>query len=247
MKFTKKYKVLYYDIDVNGAIYPSRLLTYLQETANEHTFVLGCDPDAMTEKYSGGFWLTRFCMSIPRAIRFGDEIEVTTWPTNDSRGFSFNRCFEVKVGGEVVCEAYSVWALMNRETMMPVKVKDFDIALDEDEPIKPAAPLHARLPKEIELVSGGEYKVGYAAIDYNGHMNNARYPDIVCGFLPPKVLSGKRVEELTISYLHEAPAGDSIKGFYAADPEEQDVYYVRTERASDSATNVEVRIKLTEV
>ena len=247
MKFKGKYTVLFHDTDTNGIIYPSRLFMFLQETAHGHTSSVGCAPEIMIARDSGCFWLTRICVSILSEIRFGDELEVFTFATKDSRGFSFNRCFEIYRKGEKVCEAYSVWALMNLTTMRPMAVKDWNIDLGLEDPIKPSAPLHVRIPKDIELTSAGTQKVYYRDIDYNGHMNNARYADVLCGFLPEEALSGKRVSEISISFMHEAAKGETIEGFFGKDGEDEDVYYVRTLCASDNNVNVEARIKLADI
>lgn len=247
MKFKEKFKVLFHDTDTNGIIYPSRLFMFLQETAHGHTDSVGCAPEIMIERDGGCFWLTRICVSILSDIRFGDELEVVTFATNDSRGFSFNRCFEIYRGGEKVCEAYSVWALMNLAAMRPMAVKDWNIDLGLEDPVKPTAPLHVRIPRELALTPSGEQKVYYRDIDYNGHMNNARYPDIICGFLPEEALVGRRVSEISISFMHEAAKGETIGGAWGRDSEDEDVYYVRTVRASDDGVNVEARIKLLDI
>ena len=244
MKFNEKYKVLFHDTDTNGIIYPTRLFMFLQETAHRHTDSVGCDPHIMIERDGGCFWLTRICVSILSDIHFGDELEVFTFATNDSRGFSFNRCFEIYRNGEKICEAYSVWALMNITTMRPMAVKDWNIDLGLEDPIKPCAPLHVRIPKDVELSLAGCQKVYYRDVDYNGHMNNARYPDILCGFLPESAINGRRISEISISFMHEAEKGETIEGFCGADGEEENVFYVRTVRASDKNVNVEARIKL---
>lgn len=245
MKFKEKFKVIFHDTDTNGIIYPSRLLMFLQETAHGHTNSVGCSPDIMIKRDGGCFWLTRICISIMADIRCGDELEVVTFATDDSRGFSFNRCFEMYRNGQKVCEAYSVWALMNITSMRPIAVKDWNVDLGLEPPIKPSAPLHVRIPRDLELADKGSHTVFYRDIDYNGHMNNARYPDVLCGFIPFTDLEGKRVCEISISFLHEAARGETIKGFVAKATDEQDVYYVKTVRESDGNTNVESRIKLT--
>ncbi len=247
MRFKEKYKALFHDTDTNGIIYPSRLFMFLQETAHGHTNSVGCAPEIMIERDGGCFWLTRICVSILSDIHFGDELEVETFATNDSRGFSFNRCFEIYRNGEKVCEAYSVWALMNLKAMRPMAVKDWNIDLGLEDPIKPSAPLHARIPKDIELAPSGTQMVYYRDVDYNGHMNNARYPDILCGFLREDVLSGKRISEISINFMHEAAKGETIEGSWGKDSEDESIYYVRTVRASDGNVNVEARIKLADV
>ena len=65
--------------------------------------------------------------------------------------------------------------------------------------------------------------------------------------MPEEALSGKRVSEISISFMHEAAKGETIEGFFGKDGEDEDVYYVRTLRASDNNVNVEARIKLADI
>ncbi|MEE0968509.1 MAG: thioesterase [Clostridia bacterium] len=247
MKFKQKFKVIFHDTDINGIIYPSRLLMFMQESAHGHTEMFDCAPEVMIKRDGSCFWLTRICISIFADIRANEEVEVVTFATNDSRGFSFNRCFEIYRGDEKVACGYSVWALMKLDVMRPVAVKDWSVDLGLEDPIKPSAPLHVRIPRELDMSEMGLHTVYYRDIDNNGHMNNARYPDVICGFLPHDALLGKRVEELSVSFLHEAAKGETVKGFFAPSPDECDVYFVRTVRMSDGEVNVEARVKLAEI
>ena len=94
------------------------------------------------------------------------------------------------------------------------------------------------IPKDAETV--GTYTVNYADLDQNRHMNNTRYPDMYSNFLP---LENKRIESITISYLAEAPAGDTLTVMRA---EKDGFYYFRTIR-SDGKINSEAEIKLTPI
>ncbi len=244
MKFKQNFKVIHHDTDINGIIYPSRILMFMQETAQGQLAMFGCAPDRMIKEENRCFWLTRISIAINAEIRCGDELEVITFPTNDSRGFSFNRCFEVYRGGELVASAYSVWALMNFENMRPIAVKDWDGLASDEDPIAPPAPLHIRIPRDVELCEAGSLTICYRDIDNNRHMNNSRYPDVLCGFIPIDELRGKRVSEISISFLHEAALGDTVTGVWGKGSEEDQIFFVRTLRNSDGSVNVEARVKL---
>lgn len=247
MIFEKDYKILYHDTDGKGVLSPSRLLVYLQETAQAHIMSLGAGDEAMRSRDKEAFWLTRICFDVIKPIRAFDKIKVETWGSDDSRCFSFTRCFRVRRGGETVAQAYSVWALMNIETLRPISVKEWSVPLELEAPIKPSAPLHARLPRDAVYTHGGTRTVTYGDIDVNGHMNNTRYPDVLCGFLPSAAFDGKCVNEMSLSYLHEAADGCTLEGTFAPDPEDDDVYYVRTLISGTETVNAEARIKLKKV
>ena len=56
----------------------------------------------------------------------------------------------------------------------------------------------------------GKYKVSYTDLDYNGHMNNTYYADILCNYIPELAEGTHRVESLRIHYSKEAPLGDVL-------------------------------------
>ena len=56
------------------------------------------------------FLLSRINMSLYHPLFAGDDIEAFSWGC-ESRGVSFNRCYQLRRGGEVIAEAASVWGL----------------------------------------------------------------------------------------------------------------------------------------
>jgi acyl-ACP thioesterase len=70
----------------------------------------------------------------------------------------------------------------------------------------------------------------------NGHMNNTKYPDILCGYIGD--MRGQRVVSMALSFVSEAPLHEALK-VYAGSSD--GVWYVRTVRANGQ-TNVEAEI-----
>jgi acyl-ACP thioesterase len=60
-------------------------------------------------------------------------------------------------------------------------------------------------------------------------MNNTRYPDMICDFLPI-LPEGKRVGTMSLSYVKEAALGDTFTVFRAPMPDTPDAFLVRTKR-----------------
>ena len=54
----------------------------------------------------------------------------------------------------------------------------------------------------------GERKIVYSDIDYNMHMNNTRYPNMLCDFMD--ISDVERICGISLSYLHEAALGDRL-------------------------------------
>jgi len=116
-------------------------------------------------------------------------------------------------------------------------VNEFDLGYRTDDMIELDLPARFKIPDDVEMRLVGERTVEYADIDLNGHMNNTRYPDILCGYIPED-MRGRRVISLGISFLSEAPFGETLKIYSGTS---DGVHYVRTIRENGSV-NVEAEI-----
>lgn len=239
MKWTEEYVINNHDTDFNNIVSASGIMRYMQDAAN---FQMEGQKPSYDELFNSGkaFVLSRFRMSIYSALRSHDKITASTWAC-ESKGFSFDRCFSVAKDGITVAEAASVWALVDRENGKLIRVSDFENNYSTDIPVELDMAPRFRLPSDINLSLVGERTVEYQDCDINRHINNTRYPDILCGYIPD--MEGKLVIKLEISYVSEAPLGENLKVYMA---ESDGVYYFRTVR-ENGKTNIEAEIMLDEI
>ncbi len=208
MKFTAHYKINWHDTDANRRLRPSRLIVYMQETADAHLRAFGPSLDEMRDRQGLAFLLSRITVQIYAQLHSGDEIDVTTW-VGEGHGLTFDRSFTVTRGGELVCEAYSIWGLMNLNEKKLLKANEFSYPFSPDLPLEKGLMARVRYPQLNTMEYVGDRKIVYSDIDYNGHMNNTHYPDMLCDFTPD-ILS-KTVVGFALSFLHEAPFGETLK------------------------------------
>ena len=237
MKWSREYSVNVNDADSNSIVSASALLRFMQDAANR---AMADDGPSFDELLSRGltFILCRLRLSSYAPIFVHDTIEVETWAC-ESRGVQFDRCFRILRGGVIVAEAVSVWALCGISNKRLHRVSELESAYCTDEMLELDLPTRIRIPEDAVLSLRGERTVEYADIDLNGHMNNTRYPDILCGYLGTP-MTGMRVISLAISFAGEAPLGESIK-YYSGSSD--GVYYIRSVRG-DGRTNAEAEIIL---
>lgn len=221
MKFKRNIKVEWYDTDANRIVSPSRMMVYMMETANMQCVEYGFDLDRLRDSHGLGFILGGIQASFLKPLYTGDEITVHTW-CRAARGYNFIRYFEIKKEGEVVALASSSWALLDVVNKTMIRGDEsYDCFFPYDEPIDNALlPRRARTSKK-EMVEAGTRRIVYSDIDYNMHMNNTRYPNMLCDFLPD--MNGKRLSALSMTYLREAPLGAELT-------------VLRTKPCSDDAT-----------
>ncbi|MBQ4067271.1 MAG: hypothetical protein IJD22_06470 [Clostridia bacterium] len=237
MKWSGNYKVNAHDTDLNNIVSLTGILRYMQDSANcqmEH------DGLSYNELFNRGFAfvLSRIKLSLYQPIYSHDEIEVSTWAC-ESSGVSFNRSYCIKKDGVIVAEAYSIWALVDTNAHKLVRVCDFEGHYGEDSPVELDMQKRFRLPADITLTLVGERTVEYQDVDMNRHMNNTKYGDILCGYLPE--IAGNRVIQFEINYISEAPLGESLKVYMAKSNDGN--YYFRTVREGGK-TNIEAELMI---
>ena len=191
-----------HDVDVNGVCRTSTLLRFLQTAANSQLAEHGMTYDALKAR-KRAFILSRIHMEFDESPRAYVPIVAATAPC-ESRGFRFLRCYELLRGDCRIGRATSVWALIDTDTHALVRVSDFTLPI-EHVAAPDALPAPIRFPCEPTTV--GEYRVRYAELDQNGHMNNTHYPDIYADFLP---MESMRIASLSIDYRKEARGGDTL-------------------------------------
>lgn len=233
MKFSEKVEINNYDVDMHGIMRPTQLIAKLEEVGSHQMMQYPPSNDDL-RKEGKGFILSRVVMSIHKDVREGDDAVGETWAT-DSRGLSFNRCYCLHVGGEVAVKVYTVWALLDINEKKLIRVEEYPRQLGgvADPPFEMSLPLRVRMPKADEFEEVARRKVYYSDTDLNGHMNNTKYLNMFCDFVPE--IEKRSLRGININYVAEAPLGDTLTVLCK---ELDGVYCFKTVR-SDGKTNCE--------
>lgn len=233
MYFSKHYTTMWHDTDACHIVRPSRLLEYMQETGHLQCLSVGLDLNDLHDRRGISFILSRLQLSFFKPVYNFDTIEVRTW-CSPLKGWKMMRYFQILRDGEAVAEAASEWALVDviHHTLIRPSTLEAEI-LDQfpiDEPIpNERFPHRVRIPAPLEMETIGERTIRYSDLDFNRHMNNTRYPDMLCDFLPDTA-DGKRVIAMSLSYVKEAALGDTVTVHRTLAPDTANTYLIRTTR-----------------
>ena len=237
MRYSEAYRTRWHDTDANRRVRPSQLLVYMQETSNHHVAAIGLPLDDLRDQKHLAFILSRMSLAIYHRPTAFETLEVQTW-TNPSRGFSSERSFRVLCGERIVAEASSTWALLGTEDRKLHRPEETGYVFEDEEAVDTGLPARVRIPADLPLENLGERRIVYSDLDYNMHMNNTHYPDMLCDHLPLEDVD--RIRGFTLSYLHEAAYGDRITVLRAKG---EDCYYFRTLN-EEGTVCLEARIQL---
>ncbi len=207
MKYSERYQIRWHDTDATLKIRPTQLLVLMQETSNRHVATSGMSLDELRDQKKLGFILSKTRVELFRRPSPHEEIEVETW-TNPSRSFSFNRSFLVRAEEEIIAKADTLWALVGVEDRQFHKMEETGYVFEDEPAVELSLPPRFRIPTDLPLEMLGTRKIVYSDIDYNMHMNNTRYADMLCDFLPLDEV--ERLRGFSLSYLHEAAYGHTV-------------------------------------
>ncbi len=232
MKYTDTHTILSQYTDASGILRAGALLRYMQESAaNCMAQDLPSYDTLLADGYS--FVLSKITLSIYADIRANDTVSFETWACESSR-YTYPRSYRAVRDGVTVAEASANWALVDIKKKRLVRSGDISLGYRTDEPLELDISTKLRLPEQMALV--GERVVRYSDIDRNMHMNNTVYADMICDCIFERELG--RVESMTISFVNEAPFGESLRVYRA---EEDGCIFVRTLR-EDGKVNTEARV-----
>lgn len=184
---------------------PSSLLGIITDVSAEDMELSGAGVAKLMDR--GYLWVVvKTYAEIQRMPFFSEPVQAVSH-AGKPRHVLFPRFFTVYDGdGRAIIRSSSVWALMDMEKRCFVFPADAGVCLDgeslEDDIILPPAFLKQECTDSIP------FTVPDSFTDINGHLNNARYLDIIEDCLPD---TGKgKLKRLNIEYSYEIPAGSSF-------------------------------------
>jgi acyl-ACP thioesterase len=180
----------------------------MQETSNAHLDSTGHNLDRLRDEHALAFLLSKTRIALYAPLYAHERITVETF-TAESRAFGFNRYYRILRGEEVIAAADTTWALIDLNTRQLCKADAFDFGFEHEQPIDIGLPPRFRIPHTDELELLGERRIVYSDLDYNMHMNNTRYADMLCDYMPLEDIP--KIKGISLSYLHEAAFGDTVK------------------------------------
>ncbi len=204
------HKIATYEVGEQTTLTLSWLLRLCQEASEEHLAALSL-PYERLKSDGFVFLFVRTQLTIKRMPSHGESISITTWPSGVA-GAQFYRNYSVYSlpTKEPIAQCVQASVLADSHTHKIQRPKLF-LQYGIDPGDTPETSLNRlTLPETLPFL--GERPIRYSDLDYNGHLNNAVYADILCDFLPGGMF-GMRIAYVQIDYHSEALYGETMKLF----------------------------------
>jgi acyl-ACP thioesterase len=206
-----------------GAIDRSDRLTlastfdFFQEAAINHAEALGVGRDALVK--TGQIWvLSRLSVVWDRRPKWREALTVRTWPRGWEKLFAL-RDYDIRdAAGVPVVRGRSCWIVLDMEKRRPLRPQAVMATLPANQGLDAMDGVPPALESREDLRRAGERRALYSDVDYNGHVNNARYVQWIQDLMEPEILENCGRARLDINYLGEVKPGQAVELWRAEFP-----------------------------
>lgn len=229
MKKTMEFFVQTKDVDFNDVIRPTAILDLFQDAAGVHAKDLGVGYEAMLQKnYAWVVLYQKFSiLNIPPYL---DYVLLNTWPKPKSR-LEFLREYQMTTrSGEVLVQGISNWVVIDLKTRGLVRSDSIEFNGEYVDYTNYPDRCKRKLNLDSSLIIDTfEYVVELDDIDHNGHMNNARYLNVLQKYLFTFGCK-KYIKDVEIAYIKEAKYKENIRiGHFTIENKEAFIGFIKDE------------------
>jgi acyl-ACP thioesterase len=205
------------DIDQSDRLTLAATFHYFQDAATSHAEHLGVGRESMAQ--TGQVWiLSRMSVLLERRPAYREQVTVRSWPRGWEKLFAL-RDYDIRDASDTpVVRGRSGWIILDMEKRRPLRPQGIMGELPLNEGLDALPSGAAGLEARDHLVKAAERTALYSDVDYNGHVNNARYIEWIQDVLPPGTLEAAEKMRLDINYLTEIKPGDITEILYAPLP-----------------------------
>ncbi len=205
----EEFRVRFWDVDKTDQLTLSGTFDFFQEAAIVHAEHLGVGKKVLEEKQQAWI-LSRMSVSIERRPRKDESIIVRTWPRGPEKLFVLRDFDLLDQDNTVIARGRSAWLVLDMEKHRPLRPQPIVEHMPLNDGLNALPDGAQGIDTEDDLVKIYDRQAGYSDIDYNGHVNNARYVQWIQDAVDPEILYDANQMRLDINYLSEVKPGESI-------------------------------------
>ncbi len=205
--FTLESTVRFSECNSSGKLSAGGVINYFQDVAEMHSHSVG---DKNGKCLDIAWVLNAWQIQVKRLPSLGERITVLTKP-HQLKGFEAQRnCMIQDESGEIIANANSIWTLLDKKNLRPVRINPEMTAyyeLEESYPMEyaPRRISIKDIPPEA-FQNAGSIVVRHSQIDLNQHMNNSQYATVAMDFLPADYC----ISQLRVEYRKAAVLGETL-------------------------------------
>ncbi|MFD1316064.1 acyl-[acyl-carrier-protein] thioesterase [Namhaeicola litoreus] len=218
--FEKEFALRYFEMNKQGTITPSSMLTLLEETAADHCEIIDHSLYQLGNK-NMGWVLVSGCLEMYRYPKYKENIIIKTWMSEYSsvKGIRENIIYDER--RNVIGKAKGLWIFFDISRRRPIRIfEEIKTKWSSFEEVSIACDLGKVIP---EIESGDiktKIKVQRYDTDMNEHVNNIRYLDWLMDSIPKNYIENYALTAIDGRFLGEARLKDRLINYTRKGSEE---------------------------
>jgi medium-chain acyl-[acyl-carrier-protein] hydrolase len=204
---TRPFRVFETDCDPNRLLLPGAAMRIAQEIAGIQCNAIGMDQDLYARTHTTWF-MTRSALEWQRVPHWDEELYVRTRPRTMRRATCKRITEFYDADDQLIGLMDGRWALLDTQEKRVLR------HLPDTDPVW-RIPFNEEVETELDVsiprhVEAEPLRTGYAGMsycDYNWHVNNTHYSDIVIDALPPELTRSRTVRRMVVNYRQQIPFG----------------------------------------
>ncbi len=193
------------DTDVFGFLKPASAALLMQDLAEIHASEYGNSRSDLLK--TGAVWvLARTKALFSRLIGPGEQLELLTWPGKLMRNL-FPRYYAFNADGVTVGSAVTLWMLVDANNHESANPEKHGVFITGEPVLPPPFENPVRIRERGEPLYSVLRRCSYSDLDYNRHMNNARYIEWLCDAVRPTGTPAG----FQVNYLSEIRENEEIR------------------------------------
>ena len=180
----------------------SSMFGYFQDIAAFHSAELNASVQRLHTELNVAWILLKVRVEVDEYPVLAEELYVDTWP--QAPRALYERDYTIRRrSGETLVRAASTWVIMNLETREIKRDRFLDylnIEINTDRAVEKGVGRQRRIEGAEPVY---EKRINYSDVDYNGHVNNARYIDFIMDAIPFEQHKEKEIRAIEVYYVNE--------------------------------------------
>lgn len=218
---TYEYSAVPENTDFNGRITIPSLCGQMISAISQNIRVEGYGLDVMARE-NRSWILIRSAFEVDFRPELYSSIYISVWPVL-GRGLTYYRCVRATDGmGKELGRGTTEWCVIDKSTRKPVVPGIEDSTAGMDIPCMSPRRIRDFSPEVVNL-----RRIGYTDCDFNGHLNNMRYVDMMFDMLPDRIAAGQMPIRIDVNYKHEALRGTDISTGLRSDSPDEFLFIVK--------------------
>ena len=210
--YSKTFIVSNNDVDNKFELKVPAIFRYFQDVALLATENVGVDSISLSKK-NIDWVITRMAVEIKRLPKCDEEITVHTYPGKDMAMLYPRYFFITNKDNQVIVLSSSIWALIDNETRKVIVDRDVIAKLPmEKSDYQLPLPEKIIVPQEMKHVE--TRKIHYSDLDFNSHMNNVRYVELLMDVHDAGFYQKYRPSFITLNFIKEIKEKETVDVYH---------------------------------